>query len=92
MLNVVHSDPKGGKVYANIASIMQLPAGMQAPVLSKQPYIFSLAEYDDAVFQSLSDGLKKMIMASPEYAALGSAPAPKKAPSEFEFEDDAIPF
>lgn len=67
MLNIVHSDD--GK-YANIASIMPVPKGMPVQPPVNKPLIFSLSEFDQEVFDSLSDGLKKMIQLSPEYQAI----------------------
>lgn len=90
MLNIVHSDD--GK-YANIASIMPVAKGMQVPPAVNTPVLFSLSDFDQAVFDSLSDGLKDMIKKSPEYQEIvaGGVSASAGA-SSAELDDDAIPF
>lgn len=90
LLNIVHSDD--GK-YANIASIMPLPGGMSAPELSIAPVLFSLNDFDQEIFDSLSDGLKAIIQKSPEYAeAVGSGVDNGSKPGVGDLDDDAIPF
>ena len=90
MLNVIHAE-KDGKTYANIGSIMPLAGGMVAPQLTQDKVLFSLGDFVQQVFDGLSDGLKKMIAASPEYneatGLASSAPAPAGGP-----DDDDIPF
>ena len=66
LLNVVHNE-KNGNTYANIASIARLPKGMNAPAPENQIVYFSLDNPDWAVFEGLSDSLKKIIAESPEY-------------------------
>lgn len=66
MLNVVHN-PKDGTVYANIASIARLPKGVNAPLTINPTVYFDLDKPDWAVYDGLSDGLKKTISESPEY-------------------------
>lgn len=91
MLNIVHSDD--GK-YANIASIMPVPKGMPVPPAVNKPVIFSLSEFDQEVFDSLSDGLKDMIKKSPEYQAIvsGGGVQESAAAGGASVEDDEIPF
>lgn len=71
MLNVVHAT-KGGKTYANIASVAKLPKGMSAPGPTNQRNYVWLTkdEFIQANFDSLTDGLKAIIQASPEYRLL----------------------
>lgn len=65
LLNIVHSEDKK---YANIGSMMPIPGNMPVPDLVNEPVFFSLNDFDQAVFDSLSDNLKEMIKKSPEYA------------------------
>jgi hypothetical protein len=51
---------------------------------------FSLEEFDDKLFESLSDGYKKLIAASPEYQSLKDGTA--KTGSKFDDMADDIPF
>lgn len=91
MLNIVHSDDKK---YANIGSMMPLPAGVTAPALVNKAVLFSLNDFDQEVFDSLSDGLKKIIQLSPEYAEAtgGGAVQSSGEQTSLEVEDDDIPF
>ena len=74
MLNVVHEDV-AGKTYVNVAAVTPLPAGIVAPSAETQPVSLSLDEdFDEAAFNSLSDGLKEYLASTPEYRALFSAP------------------
>jgi hypothetical protein len=58
--------------YTNITAISKLPSGtpLKPLVNPKQILILSTEEFDKAMFDSLSDGLKKIIEASPEYQAI----------------------
>ena len=49
---------------------MALPKGTQAPAQVNPTLFFSLDEFSKTVFDALSDGYKKLIMASPEYQAV----------------------
>lgn len=71
MLNVVHAT-KGGKTYANIASVAKLPKGMAAPgPTNPRNYVWlSKEEFIQGNFDNLSDSLQSVIQASPEYKAL----------------------
>ena len=71
LLNVVHTD-KGDKTYANVASISNLMKGMKPPPLANPIAYLSLdpAEFDHAVFETLTDYVKGTIMKSPEWDTL----------------------
>ena len=85
---------KKGK--AEVVAIMGLPQGLQLPPRVNELTYFSLdrAEFVRADFEKLSDGIKKMITASPEWAQLnnpqGYAEQEQQAPAD-NFDDD-IPF
>lgn len=74
MLNVVHA-LKGGKTYANIASVAKLPKGMTAPAPENRCCFVWLSkeEFMKENFESLSDSLKAIIQASPEYKSLSES-------------------
>ena len=44
LMNIIHTDGKDGKTYANIAGVMRLPKGMTAPQLATDPIVFDLDE------------------------------------------------
>lgn len=82
---------KNDKGKVRVTGVAKLPKGMTAPPLQNDLLFFHLDEFDRKVFDGLSDGVKKLIVQSPEYQALQSAPAP--APNKH-FDDmaDDIPF
>jgi len=75
MLNILHSEPKDGKVYANVQTVARLPKGMKAPATSEPHIYFSLEpdEFDPLVFESLPNKWKEEIRKSPEFRELASA-------------------
>jgi hypothetical protein len=89
-VQVIHRVPSAGKrageTVADIGSVMPLAKGMKAPEPNITPFVFSLDDFDDELFSSFADGMKKWIAKSPEYQALssgrGPAPAPAPAPSK----------
>lgn len=100
MLNMVHSDPVAGtgKVYSNVGAIMPLPAGMTAPKAVGELIFFSLSQFDQAVYDGLSDYLKGEIAKSDEYKAMfapakgGSTPKTAAIKPPADLDDDDIPF
>jgi hypothetical protein len=86
MLNVVQND-KGRAVVSSIATI---PKGMSAPDCINAPFAFWIDEWDDKVFESIPDGLKKIIAASDEYKARGKPQTTQTAPAGSI--DEEIPF
>lgn len=84
---------KGDRTYANIASIMKAPKGMQAPQGSEPLLYWSMSEAKPAweVFAQLHPKLQAQIEASPEFAKLkrparvampAAAPAAPTAPAD----------
>jgi hypothetical protein len=71
MLSISH-DENDGKTYANIKAIMPLAKGMEKPKPINQPVYFSLDRefFDNSTLDGLSDKLKEIIKASPEYLEL----------------------
>lgn len=92
LLSVV---PKGeGKDGVKIAGVMKVPKGQEIPAAHNEAWAFWLDEFDPARFESLSDGIKKIIQKSPEYQeAVGEKP-PRSQPPKGHFDDmdDDIPF
>lgn len=87
MLSLTENDK--GKV--RVTGVMAAPKGQQIPAPSNGAIYFSLeeGEFDPRVFETLSEGIKKFIMASPEYQTVVHAPAPS---SKFDDLDSDIPF
>ena len=85
MLTLTRTD----KGKTKVAAVSKLPKGM-TPMKAVNPITyFSLDDFDVNVFAGLSDGIKRMIMQSPEYqeAMRGGAVAPSNGN-----ESDDIPF
>lgn len=96
LLNVIPYKSQTGKDRIRL-SASQLPEGMECPAQVNPTVVFSLEDFDQAVFDDLTDGLKRMIMRSDEYIALqgGAAAKPEPAPAEPPAEQiqyDDIPF
>lgn len=68
-LNITH-ETKGDKTYTNITSILKLPKGVVCPPLVNQAQVLDFDNFDDEVFNSLSDRLKETIQVTPEYKCM----------------------
>ena len=79
-----------GKV--RITGIMALPKGTVVPERVNPLVYFSLDEFDPTVFESISDGIKKLIKVSPEYAAMSNPNRQTEKKGSFDDMDDDIPF
>lgn len=66
MLSVIHNDKKK----ARVSGVMQIPKGLPVPDQVNETVFFSLENFDQKVYDSLSDGYKRMIELSPEYQHL----------------------
>lgn len=89
MLSIVLNDKNKAKVKGVIA----LPRGSAVPPQVNPSVYFSLEEFDQDVFDSLSDGIKNIIMLSPEYKNLSTPePAQEFAGDPFEDMADDLPF
>lgn len=78
-----------------VTGVMALPKGTEVPPQINQSVFFSLEleEFDKAVFDSLSDGYKKLITVSPEYQELmNPAKSARGAVRALADMDDEIPF
>lgn len=87
MLSLTENDK--GKI--RVTGVMAKPKGVPIPEQVNPSLYFSLEpdEYDAKVFESLSDGYKKMIQISPEYIELTN---PSKLRSKVDDLEDDIPF
>lgn len=90
MLQVVHKDV-AGKIYSNVKGVMALPEGTTVPPPENPLVKFDLSNFDQTVFDGLSDYLKKIISSSPEYKEIHGDEQPSNAESA-DYEQDAIPF
>lgn len=99
MVTIAHEvSPKNQKTYANVKNVAPVPAVIKKNGLPDGVNkICSLSldpdTFDQALFNSLSDGIKKKIMESPEYKKLG-APSQSTAqvPTDLATMDDDFPF
>lgn len=66
MISVIHNE----KGKARVSGVMAVPKGTKAPERVNDLVYFSLDTFDPKTFDSLSDGYKKLITSSPEYAQL----------------------
>ena len=66
MINVVHTD----KGKARISGIAALPKGFAVPPQINDSIMFDLSDYDQAVFDSISEGIQNIIKRSPEWKAI----------------------
>ena len=86
---------KGENKKAKITGISKLPKGTRGPKLTYPEIYFSLDEFDQKVFDGLSDGLKKIIEKAPEYRAIkgGGGDDQRHPVDDAGFpDDDDIPF
>ena len=91
MINVT-TYQKDGKTRASVEGLSAVPAIVVKHGLPEgvnEISMFTLNKFDNEKFESLSDGIKKMIMSSPEYRALLKEPEPVASD---DFSNDDIPF
>ena len=87
LVQIVHNQ-NGGKIYANLSSIMKLPKGMEPIKMENEPLEFSLSEFDVNVYNKLSESLRTTIAKSPEYAeATGIKPKAEEDVTGHLYED-----
>lgn len=93
LLQVVH-ESKGEAVYANIGGLMKLPKGMPKPEPINEQIYFDLDQPDMASFEKLSDKLKALIQATPEWQERveGKGQQKEVTSDSKEFADEEIPF
>jgi hypothetical protein len=92
LLSVVEKGP--GKEGVKVAGVMKLPKGQEVKHPVNPPSAFWLDEFDQTAFETLSDGIKKIIQKSPEYQEAVGEKQPRSQPKKGSFDDmdDDIPF
>lgn len=89
MLSLTLNDK--GKV--RVTGVMALPKGTKMPPQVNPNVYFSLDEYDQEAFDSLSEGYQKFIKASPEYTGrAGSLDEANRKLVDASLDDDSPPF
>ena len=96
IVSVVQDMKPDGKIYANVAGVGKVMKNLTIPPMTNDPvYLWvTPARWDQDVFNSLSDGLKRVIVSSPEYDEMmvaANQPEPLSA-NTGEFVDDEVPF
>lgn len=79
-VHVMHKVKANGDTVANIVGVLPLAKGMKTPEPSINTYLFSLDDFDEELFDSFSEGMRKWIAKSPEYQAIINPPPKKAAP------------
>jgi len=96
-LNVIHRQKQNGDTKAEINSIMRLPKGMECPPAINEVLILDLDQFDQTIYDKLSDGIKGVIQKSNEWQVISGKvnPMPPNPlasnPNPDDFDDD-IPF
>lgn len=89
MLSIIHSD----KGKAKVDGVMSLPKGMIVPAQINPTVIFNIFQWDQAIFDSLTDGIKEIIKKSDEFKYLGVGyPVNDSVPTPSSVDDNEIPF
>lgn len=95
LLQVIHRE-YNGKKFANMASIMTLPKGMEKPVLSAAPVVYDIDEDDPADVDMLPEWIRDTIKKSESYQQRISPVASAESQVEFNEldgeDDDELPF
>jgi len=71
-LTIIHGKKGNGDDKAEIASLIKVPQGLEAPSSENEVFMFDLSEFDQGTFDKISDGFKNQIMKSDEYIAMQS--------------------
>ena len=95
MVSVVHTD----KGKAKVSGVAAMPKGMNVPDVTNTMMSFDLDNYDQAVFDAVSEGIQNIIKKSPEWQALNKpaegfrdTAAEQGHDQAPDFADDDIPF
>lgn len=87
MLSLTAND----KGKTRVTGVMAMPKGMEVPAQAVPDVYFSLDEFNADVFETLSDGIKKMITTSPEYQGAVNRKQGGAKSTMADMEDD-VPF
>jgi len=77
---------------AKVQAVMSLPKGMTVPDQVNPGVYFSLSEFDQGVFESLSDGIRGLVEKSDEWAARNGTPSNNQPDHEAAYDDSSVPF
>jgi hypothetical protein len=92
LLSVVHAS-KDGRTFANVASVLKPPKGLEASEPTEALVHFDLSAPDWQVFNALTQRLQDQIAGSPEFKAARSvAAAPPTSGGEPDDPDSDIPW
>lgn len=93
LLGVAHKEKDGGKVYANVTTILPLMEGLTVPPQITESIIYDVRQGRDAVFAKLPSWIQKKIEACEDWKKGNqNAPEPDPEPEpETEPEPDEIP-
>lgn len=93
LVGIVHT-ASNGTTYANITSIMKLPKGTNAPALINATVYFSLNDFNQDIYDGLSENIKAKIAKSPEYQSIKGADKadPNTADDRHDEYSEAVPF
>jgi hypothetical protein len=76
-----------------VATVSGLPKGMQCPPQVNKSFSFWLDEFDQAKFEELSEGIRKIVEKSEEYDRIQHGPrSPQSQPVNDDDDPDSIPF
>lgn len=92
MLTVTHA-VKGDKTFANVDTVTAVPAALKKlglPEMVNKKVYFSFGYFEQHEFDALTEGLKKIIMQSPEWESRQQIAKPARV-DPFD-DDDSIPF
>jgi hypothetical protein len=93
MLNVLHKVSKtSGKTFADISTVSAMPKGIQAPGQINPSILFSVNEFDEALFNTFPDFLKDKIKSSAEYKALQTSTIETPSEDKEDVSDEPLPF
>jgi hypothetical protein len=95
MLSVTRDASANGKEYTNIQAMMPVPAHLKKaglPDPHNTPQMYSIEDHDGEIFESLSEGVKKVIMASPEFQSRNPHTLTPSRAVPVETDTDDIPF
>lgn len=99
LMNIIHTEGKDGKTYANIAGVMRLPKGMQGVKLDTEPIIFDLDEDPLDQLELLPEWIRNKVKESETYMDRASgqiktevAGAQPPALEEIPEGEDELPF
>lgn len=93
MLSVSRDTSANGKEYTNIQAIMPVPPHVKKagyPDAHNPVQMYSIEDHDNEIFESLSENVKKTIMASPEFQSRNPHAMSRAVPVETD--DSDIPF